>query len=78
MVLDGVMVIIACLCLTVMHPGIGVGKQKWKEAEFSLIPGREIVRPADDIETTEEVPQKPKMGKYRPNITHQETREIAG
>ncbi|PVH76683.1 hypothetical protein DL98DRAFT_550980 [Cadophora sp. DSE1049] len=42
MVLDGVMVIIACLCLTVMHPGIGVGKQKWKEAEFSLIPGREI------------------------------------
>ena len=25
-----------------MHPGIKVGKQKWREAEFSLIPGRKI------------------------------------
>jgi hypothetical protein len=33
MILDGVMVIIACTCLTVMHPGIGFGN-KWAEAKF--------------------------------------------
>lgn len=33
MVLDGVMVIIACICMTVFHPGIGFG-HKWKEAKF--------------------------------------------
>ncbi|KAH9222318.1 RTA1 like protein-domain-containing protein [Leptodontidium sp. 2 PMI_412] len=59
MVLDGVMVILASLCLTFMHPGIGIGKEAWQQAR-------------DDIETAEYVAPKPKMGKYRPNITYQE------
>ena len=33
MVLDGVMVILACLCLTAWHPGLGFAG-RWKEAEF--------------------------------------------
>jgi hypothetical protein len=33
MILDGVMVIVACTCLTVLHPGIGFGN-KWAEAKF--------------------------------------------
>ncbi|RFU26563.1 hypothetical protein B7463_g9789, partial [Scytalidium lignicola] len=33
MVLDGVMVIIACLCMTIMHPGYAFAK-RWNEAKF--------------------------------------------
>ena len=33
MVLDGVMVILACTCLTILHPGIGFG-DRWVEAKF--------------------------------------------
>lgn len=33
MVLDGVMIILACTSLTVMHPGVGLG-HKWAEAKF--------------------------------------------
>jgi len=35
MVLDGTMVIIASIVLTVMHPGIGFGSA-WQEANFSF------------------------------------------
>lgn len=40
MVLDGVMVIIACTCLTVFHPGIGFGG-RWAEAKFPF--GKSVV-----------------------------------
>ena len=33
MVLDGVMVLLACICLTVLHPGIGFGDE-WAQADF--------------------------------------------
>ena len=33
MVLDGVMIILACLCLTIFHPGVGFGK-RWNDATF--------------------------------------------
>ncbi|KUJ11413.1 RTA1 like protein [Mollisia scopiformis] len=42
MVLDGMMVIIACFCLTVMHPGIGFG-DKWGASRFSFGRKREMV-----------------------------------
>ncbi|KAH7369602.1 RTA1 like protein-domain-containing protein [Rhexocercosporidium sp. MPI-PUGE-AT-0058] len=71
-VLDGVMVTLACLCLTLMHPGIGIGKKGWKHAEFSLVPGRDIVRRTNYVETTEYVTPNPKIGKYRPNASYQE------
>jgi hypothetical protein len=51
MILDGVMVIIACTCLTVMHPGIGFGN-KWAEAKF---PFRKKVETNRERETEEEV-----------------------
>jgi hypothetical protein len=35
MILDGAMVIIACICMTVMHPGYGFEK-RWNEARFSF------------------------------------------
>jgi hypothetical protein len=35
MILDGAMVIIACICMTVMHPGFGFEK-RWNEARFSF------------------------------------------
>jgi hypothetical protein len=35
MVLDGVMVITACVCMTVLHPGIGFG-DRWSEAKFQF------------------------------------------
>ncbi|OHE92726.1 RTA1 like protein [Colletotrichum orchidophilum] len=33
MILDGTMIILACLCLTIWHPEYGFGK-RWNEAEF--------------------------------------------
>ncbi|KAK1623517.1 RTA1 like protein [Colletotrichum phormii] len=33
MILDGTMIILACLCLTIFHPGVGFGK-RWNEAKF--------------------------------------------
>lgn len=48
MVLDGVMIIISCTCLTVMHPGIGFG-DKWTASKFTF---RE--RAATDREAAEE------------------------
>ncbi|KXH65701.1 RTA1 like protein [Colletotrichum salicis] len=35
MILDGTMIILACLCLTIFHPGVGFGK-RWNEAEFQF------------------------------------------
>jgi len=35
MVLDGTMVIISCLALTIVHPGVGFGRV-WQEANFSF------------------------------------------
>jgi hypothetical protein len=35
MILDGAMVIIATICMTVMHPGFGFEK-RWNEARFSF------------------------------------------
>lgn len=44
MVLDGVMVITACICLTVMHPGIGFTKVGWAAAKFHFANKKEKVR----------------------------------
>ncbi|UQC86486.1 RTA1 like protein [Colletotrichum lupini] len=33
MILDGTMIILACSCLTIFHPGYGFGK-RWNEAKF--------------------------------------------
>lgn len=43
MVFDGVMVILACTCLTVMHPGIGLGG-KCSVSKFSLVGTKKIDR----------------------------------
>lgn len=48
MILDGVMVIIACISLTIMHPGIGFGK-KWADSKFSF--GRKGVAHVQEAET---------------------------
>jgi hypothetical protein len=34
MVLEGAMIIIASVALTVMHPGFGFGKQAWEEGDW--------------------------------------------
>lgn len=34
MILEGVMIIIASLALTIMHPGIGFGKVAWAEGDW--------------------------------------------
>ena len=36
MVLDGVMVIVACTALTILHPGTVFGRQGWRASRFSL------------------------------------------
>lgn len=72
MVLDGVMVIIACLCLTIMHPGIGIGRKKWAQASFPFRLGRERPTLEDNVEITEREAPKPKMAKYRSGITAEE------
>ena len=36
MVLDGVMVLVACIALTAMHPGLAFGKDNWKRSGFSF------------------------------------------
>lgn len=41
MILDGTMVIIACLTLTIMHPGRAFGRV-WGEANFTFLVGKEI------------------------------------
>ena len=46
MVLDGVMVIIACTCLTVFHPGIGFG-DRWAEAKFPF--GKAVVESDPEV-----------------------------
>jgi hypothetical protein len=33
MILDGTMIILACTCMTVLHPGVGFGN-KWADAKF--------------------------------------------
>jgi hypothetical protein len=56
MVLDGTMVIIACTCMTVLHPGIGfVGK--WAEAKFPF--GKAV--PHADQETGDNVLSEEKI-----------------
>jgi hypothetical protein len=52
MVLDGVMVLIASTCLTVMHPGIGFGKAGWAAAKFRFRKNKVGVEgQAVDVET---------------------------
>jgi hypothetical protein len=52
MILDGVMVMIAYLCLTVMHPGIAFGRNKWRQTRFRFRKGKGDVEEDD----TEEIP----------------------
>jgi hypothetical protein len=58
MILDGVMVITACTCLTVMHPGIGFGNE-WAEAKF---PFGKKAKTNHELETREEVVRGEKIG----------------
>lgn len=37
MILEGVMIVIACICLTVFHPGYCFGG-KWQDTEWKAIP----------------------------------------
>lgn len=37
MVLDGVMVILACLTLTIAHPGWAFGKQGWAASQYPFV-----------------------------------------
>jgi hypothetical protein len=50
MILDGTMVIMACICMTVFHPGIGFG-DRWAEAKFSF--GRKEVVEVDPEDAVE-------------------------
>lgn len=34
MILEGAMIIVASLTLTIMHPGIGVGRVAWAEGDW--------------------------------------------
>jgi len=36
MILEGVMIVIASICLSVMHPGFGFGREAWKEGDWSF------------------------------------------
>lgn len=36
MVLDGVMVLVACICLTALHPGMSFGRENWKRSGFNF------------------------------------------
>lgn len=42
MILDGTMVILACICMTVLHPGLGFGGRggKWREVRFGFGKGK--------------------------------------
>lgn len=59
MVLDGVMVIIACACLTVMHPGIGFG-DKWNASKVSF--GGKKQGPVGVVEESPESAEKLGLG----------------
>lgn len=50
MVLDGVMVILACTCLTVLHPGFGF-EGRWHEADFKFRTSKNRVTDGGDEET---------------------------
>lgn len=43
MILDGVMIIIACICLTAFHPGMSFGRENWKRSGFKFRKEKEEV-----------------------------------
>lgn len=49
MVLDGVMVILATVCLSILHPGFGF-QGRWQEASFRFRTAK-VIDPQEDIET---------------------------
>jgi hypothetical protein len=52
MILEGAMVLIACICLTVFHPGVAFGG-RWKEANFRLrIDGKDRMKFEQEDEKT--------------------------
>ena len=66
MILDGVMVILACLSLSILHPGIGFGN-KWGDAKFPFRIRKEAVvdldrelggETANETETSAHAPEK--------------------
>jgi RTA1 like protein len=69
MVLDGVMVIIACTCLTIFHPGIGFG-DRWAEAKFPF--GKAVVE--SDPEVVVGDASREKVGKTAKEETTTEVR----
>jgi hypothetical protein len=70
MVLDGVVVIIICTCLTIFHPGIGFG-DPWAEAKFPF--GQAVVE--SDLEVVVEDAGREKLGSTGKEGTVVELRE---
>jgi hypothetical protein len=42
MILEGAMIVIASTALTVMHPGIGFGKEAWKAGDWHFRTRKEV------------------------------------
>ncbi|KAF8861352.1 RTA1-domain-containing protein [Acephala macrosclerotiorum] len=74
MILDGVMVIIACTCLTVLHPGIGFG-HKWKQANF---PFRGERSPEEELEAAGETTTESPRNEHKVVVGHYYEQPRAG
>lgn len=76
MVLDGVMVLIASICMTVMHPGYAFGK-RWNDASFSFRDPRPARGSGDDsaVDEARWLDRIPIMKNFFPNVlAHDGTR----
>ncbi|KAF2271318.1 RTA1 like protein [Westerdykella ornata] len=67
MVLDGVMVILASLCLTIWNPGYGFG-QRWNEAKFEF--GSKTGKGERDAEA-QQTPESRSTEKVEPEVSEQ-------
>jgi hypothetical protein len=63
MVLDGVMVLIACISLTIIHPGAGFGKAAWAATRYPFfVKTNDVEESSDgmDVEQLNETPAREK------------------
>ena len=72
MVLDGVMVLLVCTCLTVMHPGFGFGDE-WAHADFTFWKAK--VADSRDLENY--VPNGNLASEGKGEVVTQETQKVS-
>ncbi|KAH8815992.1 RTA1 like protein [Xylogone sp. PMI_703] len=67
MILDGVMVIIACFCLTILHPGRGFQK-RWNDAKFPFVYNKKAENSQDTSQAVVSG-SPPEEEKNEPNVS---------